>query len=207
MSKAGAAGAAGTAGAAATTEPPGTTTWIAFLRAVNVGGRVVRMERLRELFGELGLTGVGSYIQSGNVFFRGEAGLDRAALTARLEQHLEQALGFPVPVLLRTVDEVAAVLAAEPFAGVEVTPEVRLNVVFLSEPLPAGLALPVTSPKGNLELVSATAGEAFVVWRIVNGRPPSGTDSVFGKEWRGHGTSRFLHTLEKILAAARKGAK
>ncbi|MFE0461283.1 DUF1697 domain-containing protein [Kitasatospora sp. NPDC058965] len=185
----------------------GATTWIAFLRAVNVGGRVVRMERLRELFGELGLTGVGSYIQSGNVFFRGAADLDRAELTGRLERHLEQALGFPVPVLLRTADEVAAVLAAEPFAGVEVTPEVRLNVVFLSEPLPADLALPAASAKGDLEVVAATPGEAFVVWRIVNGRPPGNTDGVFGKQWRGHGTSRFLHTLEKILAAARKGAR
>jgi uncharacterized protein (DUF1697 family) len=186
----------------------GTTTWIAFLRAVNVGGRrVVKMERLRELFGELGLTGVGSYIQSGNVFFRGGADLDRAELTARIERHLEQALGFPAPVLLRTVDEVAAALAAEPFAGVEVTPDTRLNVVFLSEPLPASLVLPVSSAKGDLELVAATPGEAFVVWRIVNGRPPGNPDGVFGKEWPGHGTSRFLHTLEKILAAARKGAK
>lgn len=124
-----------------------TTTFIAFLRAVNVGGRTVTMERLRALFGELGLTGVRTYIQSGNVFFTADAGVDRAALTCRIEAHLSQALGYQVPVMLRTVDELAATLALDPFREVEVTPEVRLCVVFLSEPLPAGIAPPLRSPR------------------------------------------------------------
>ncbi|WP_232247688.1 DUF1697 domain-containing protein [Kitasatospora azatica] len=182
-----------------------TTIWIAFLRAVNVGGRVVKMERLRELFGELGLAEVRSYIQSGNVFFRAEPDVDRAALTRRIEQHLAAALGYPVPVMLRTVDEVAAAVAGEPFAGVEITPEVRLCVVFLSEPLPADLVLPVRSSKGDLEVIAATPGEAYVVARHIAGRPAGNPAAVFGKAYAGQGTSRFFHTTEKILAAARKG--
>ncbi|MFI2611050.1 DUF1697 domain-containing protein [Kitasatospora sp. NPDC018619] len=178
-----------------------TTTYIAFLRAVNVGGRTVRMERLRELFGELGLGNVRSYIQSGNVFFT-TAEPDRAALTGRIEEHLEQALGYRVPVLLRTVDEVAALLAAEPFRGVEVTPDVRLVVAFLSEPLPAALALPYRSPKGDVEVLGADRGAAYVVVRLQDGKWV--TKDLFGKAYRGAVTSRFLHTTEKILAAARR---
>ena len=45
------------------------TTYIALLRGINVGGHTVKMERLRGLFGELGLERVRSYIQTGNVFF------------------------------------------------------------------------------------------------------------------------------------------
>ncbi|WP_327069500.1 DUF1697 domain-containing protein [Kitasatospora sp. NBC_01250] len=181
------------------------TTFIAFLRAVNVGGRTVTMERLRTLFGELGLTGVRTYIQSGNVFFTADAGVDRAALTGRIEAHLSQALGYQVPVMLRTVDELAATLALDPFHEVEITPEVRLCVVFLSEPLPAGLALPLRSPKGDLEVIAATPGEAFVVARHLPGRSAANPATVFGKGYQGHGTSRFFHTAVKILAAARKG--
>ncbi|WP_316520903.1 DUF1697 domain-containing protein [Kitasatospora brasiliensis] len=178
-----------------------TTTYIAFLRAINVGGRTVRMERLRALFTELGLGNVRSYIQSGNVFFTtGEP--DRAALTGRIEAHLEQALGYPVPVLLRTVDEVAELLAAEPFRGVEVTPDVRLVVAFLSEPLPAELALPHRSPKGDVEVLAADPGAAYVVVHLRDGKWV--TKEMFGKVYRGAVTSRFLHTTEKILAAARK---
>ncbi|KJS53898.1 hypothetical protein VM98_22395 [Streptomyces rubellomurinus subsp. indigoferus] len=182
-----------------------TTTYIAFLRAINVGGRTVKMERLRALFAELGLGGVRSYIQSGNVFFTSDAtdGPGRAALTARIEEHLERELGYPVPVMLRTVEEVAALLAAEPFRGVEVTPDVRLVIAFLSEPLPAELARPHRSPKGDVEVLGADPGAAYLVIHLRDGKWV--TKEVFDKSYRGSVTSRFLHTTEKILAAARKG--
>ncbi|MBD0688567.1 hypothetical protein BG452_23440 [Streptomyces sp. CBMA123] len=159
------------------------------------------MERLRALFTELGLRDVRSYIQTGNVFF-GTDEPDRAALTARIEEHLEQALGYPVPALLRTVDEVAALLAAEPFRGVEVTPDVRLVLAFLSEPLPPELALPHRSAKGDVEVIGADPGAAYVVVHLQDGKWV--TREMFGKQYRGAVTSRFLHTTEKILAAARK---
>ncbi len=181
----------------------GTTTYIAFLRAVNVGGRTGKMEPLRALFAELGLDDVRSYIQSGNVFFTTDE-TDRAALTGRIEQHLEQALGYAVPVMLRTVEEVAKLVESDPFAGIEVTPEVRLCVVFLSEPLPADLEFPVRSPKGDWEIVSATPGAACTVLHLRDGRMNTNPATMFPKSYRGQGTSRFFHTTVKILAAARK---
>ncbi|MDH6129314.1 DUF1697 domain-containing protein [Kitasatospora sp. GP82] len=180
-----------------------TQTYIAFLRAINVGGRTVTMERLRALFTELGLGGVRSYIQSGNVFFTTEE-TDRAALTARIEQHLEAALGYPVPTMLRTVGEVEELVAADPFAGVEVTPELRLCVVFLSEPLPGDFEYPVRSPKGDWEIVGAVPGAAFVVMHLRKGRLGGNPASAFPKSYGGQGTSRFFHTTVKILNAARK---
>ncbi|MGF1431951.1 DUF1697 domain-containing protein [Kitasatospora sp. LaBMicrA B282] len=180
-------------------------TFIAFLRAVNVGGRTVAMARLRELFAELGLAGVRTYIQTGNVFFRADAAVDRAALTRRIEAHLATALGFQVPTMLRTVDEVAALVEADPFHGIEVTDDVRLCVVFLSEPLPADFALPHLTPKGDLEVIAATPGEAFVVAHRIGGRPTGNAADAFGRAYRGQGTARFFHTTVKILAAARKG--
>ncbi|BAJ28142.1 MULTISPECIES: DUF1697 domain-containing protein [Kitasatospora] len=181
-------------------------TYIAFLRAINVGGRTVKMDRLRELFAELGLEGVRTYIQSGNVFFR-TAETDREALVARIEAGLEAGLGYPVPVVLRTVGEVEAVLAAEPFAGVEPGEDKRLFVLFLSEPLPAEVRaeLPVVSPKGDWEMIGATPGEAFVVMHLRNGRLNGNPATAFPKSYRGQATSRFLHTTGKIVAAARKG--
>ncbi|MFI6843511.1 DUF1697 domain-containing protein [Kitasatospora sp. NBC_00085] len=179
-----------------------TTTYIAFLRAVNVGGRTVKMERLRALFAELGLDDVRSYIQSGNIFFTTDEP-DRAALTRRIEQHLAEALGYPVPVMLRTVEEVEAVLAAEPFAGVEATPDLRLMINFLSEPLPADFPVPYTSPKGDYEVIGADPATAYVVVHLQDGRLKS-TGNLFGKSYQGSATARFLHTTVKILAAARK---
>lgn len=54
-------------------------------------------------------------------------------------------------------------------------------------------------------MIAATPGEAFVVARHLPGRSPSNPATVFGKNYPGHGTSRFFHTAVKILAAAQKG--
>ncbi|WP_282205543.1 DUF1697 domain-containing protein [Kitasatospora fiedleri] len=181
-------------------------TYIAFLRAVNVGGRTVKMDRLRELFAGLGLEGVRTYIQSGNVFFR-SAETDWAALAARIEAGLAAGLGYPVPVMLRTVEEVEALLALDPFAGVEPGEDKRLCVLFLSEPLPpeVATALPVASPKGDWELIGATADAAFVVMHVRNGRLNGNPATAFPASYAGQATSRFFHTTAKIVAAARKG--
>src|SRR5215216_2224735 len=76
-------------------------TWIALLRGINVGGHTVTMARLRQLFAELGLANVRTYIQSGNVFFDGGAE-DRSVLRPQIEAHLQTAMGYAVPVCLRT---------------------------------------------------------------------------------------------------------
>ncbi|HXV86130.1 MAG TPA: DUF1697 domain-containing protein [Gemmatimonadales bacterium] len=74
--------------------------YVAFLRAINVGGHVVTMDRLRHLFGELGLDGVATFIASGNVVFRTGA-RNTAALERRIAPHLEDALGYRAPVRQR----------------------------------------------------------------------------------------------------------
>lgn len=176
--------------------------YIALLRGINVGGHVVKMERLRELFAELGFTNVRTYIQSGNVFFESEQA-DRALLARTIEQHLHEALGYEVPVFLRTVADLEQIMALEPFKHLEVTPDMRLCVVFMDDPLPETLVLPHRSAKNDVEIVHATASEAFMVWYIINGRPPVAQSfKVLGDR----NTTRFHHTLTKILEAA-KGTK
>ena len=45
------------------------THYVALLRGINVGGHVVKMDRLRALFAEAGLSGAQTFIASGNVLF------------------------------------------------------------------------------------------------------------------------------------------
>lgn len=178
--------------------------YIALLGGVNVGGHQVKMERLRALFTELGYANVRTYIQTGNVFFdtQGPEETDEAALTAAIEARLREALGFAVPTFLRTLPEVERTLAVAPFTGMEVTPDMRLTVVFTARPIPQTLALPAQSPKGDMEIRQTTAREAFVIWRLIDGRPPS-SGSFLEKTLGSKSTSRFFHTTAKIVAAAR----
>ena len=88
--------------------------YAAFLRAINVGGHVVKMDRLRTLFEAAGFRGVETVIASGNVVFessRKSAGdLERA-----IETHLKKALGYPVATFVRSMPELAAIAELEPF--------------------------------------------------------------------------------------------
>jgi uncharacterized protein (DUF1697 family) len=91
--------------------------YVAFLRAVNVGGRVVKMDRLRALFEQLPLADVETFIASGNVIFTSSSRSPQA-LEARIERHLLAELGYAVPTFLRTPAELAEVVRKRPFRDV-----------------------------------------------------------------------------------------
>src|SRR4030095_12804333 len=79
--------------------------YVAFLRAINVGGHIVKMDQLRKLFTQLGFTDVETFIASGNVLFTSPS-KSGAALEAKIEKHLKAALGYEVATFVRTATEV-----------------------------------------------------------------------------------------------------
>ena len=111
---------------------------IAFLRGINVGGHRVKMDRLRELFEELGFSDVDTFIASGNVIFTGQSSdpdNDPAALEREIEHHLEQELGYEVATFIRSPSELKAIAAFEPYAPWgEEGPDDSLYVIFLPAP-------------------------------------------------------------------------
>ena len=91
------------------------TIYVAFLRAINVGGHTVKMERLKTLFGELGLEQIETFIASGNVLFDTPKRIQPATLELLIEDHLADVLGYPVETFLRTPAELAKIAAVDPF--------------------------------------------------------------------------------------------
>jgi uncharacterized protein (DUF1697 family) len=108
--------------------------YIAFLRAINVGGHVVTMVRLREIFEALTFSGVETFISSGNVVFESSA-KNTASLEARIEKLLAEALGYEVAAFLRTDAEVRAIARYQPFRDEEVKNAGAFVVGFLRKPL------------------------------------------------------------------------
>jgi uncharacterized protein (DUF1697 family) len=85
--------------------------YVAFLRAVNVGGRFVKMAELRAALAEAGFADVETHIQSGNVFVRSGRRSTRAVAT-EMSRVLQEFAGFDVPCVVRTPTELRASLAA-----------------------------------------------------------------------------------------------
>ena len=88
---------------------------IAFLRAINVGGHVVKMDQLRKLFTSFGLDAVETFIASGNVIFE-----TKTTSTTKVEDQLEEGLlaelGYEVVTMVRTPKELAEIVAHRPFS-------------------------------------------------------------------------------------------
>lgn len=106
------------------------TAFVALLRAVNVGGTgKLPMSELRAMCERLGFSNVRTFIASGNVVF--ESGEGEAAVKAALERALEAYAGKPAGAMVRTGQEMAAVLAANPFASAASN---RTVAIFLDHP-------------------------------------------------------------------------
>lgn len=89
--------------------------YVAFLRAINVGGRFVKMDVLRAQFTALRFADVETFIASGNVLFSAPASVDRAALEDSIERRLAKTLGYDVATFVRTPAELAALVRDEPY--------------------------------------------------------------------------------------------
>ena len=108
--------------------------YVAFLRAVNVGGRIVKMDELRRLFAGAGFADVETFIASGNVIFATTA-KPGPALEARIEGALKKALGYEVPAFVRSLDDVVTAAGRSLFPEKDVAAAGALLVGLLKPPV------------------------------------------------------------------------
>jgi len=170
------------------------TRYIALLRAINVGGHVVTMNRLRELFEALSLARVATLIASGNVLFEAP-GRDPAALERRIEAYLKKALGYDVATFLRTADEIGAAAGYEPFP---MQPEpAALYVGFLRQRPPAAQARALAALHTPTDAFHVHGREFY--WRLGTKFSASAiTGAKIEKALGGPTTIRNITTVRKL---------
>lgn len=112
------------------------TRYAAFLRGVNLGKRTVKSADLRAALEGMGYSDVRTLIASGNVLFE-TAARDRVKLRATLETGLEKAFGFKIGVVLRSIDEIKAMIASAPFAAVDPEADATFHALMFAEPMDA----------------------------------------------------------------------
>ncbi|MEZ4646467.1 MAG: DUF1697 domain-containing protein [Chloroflexota bacterium] len=157
--------------------------YIAFLRAINVGGRSVKMADLRDLFITLGFADIQTYIQSGNVLFT-SPNPDPNKLAQNIEAGLSATLGYDVPTFLRTTTELIDIANYTPFPD-DAKDEGTLYVSFLPQE-------PAAAQQQAL-LALATDTDSFHIYR----------DQVYWLYRRSLGASAYTNAdVEKTLGMA-----
>ena len=136
------------------------TRYVAFLRAINVGGHTVRMDALRGHFESWGGRNVETFIASGNVIFH-TSRRDPDAAERALEAHIEKVLGYPVVTYLRSIPELAAVAAYAPFPPDEYERGGRLFVGFMKSPATRSMARALAALRTDIDGLTVEGREVY----------------------------------------------
>ena len=168
-----------------------------------IGRRPVKMADLRGIFESMDFSGVTTILASGNVVF----GSDRssvAALSQSIERKLELELGYPVRIIVRTLDELEAIAATNPFRGIPSSPRTKLLVTLLSESPPVAFRAPYTSPEKDFKVLRIEDGAVFSVVTLGEGQRSSGVLSFLERQFGTKQTTRSWNTIVKVLEARKE---
>jgi uncharacterized protein (DUF1697 family) len=158
------------------------TVWLAFLRAVNVGKRQMKMAELKVLCEELGYGKVKTLLASGNVRFE-----CAHHPKAELEAAIEERWGFLSEAVMRSGAEIEAMIASEPFKGYPEDGPFHRYIMMFDTPLRSDLTL--AGVQDDYDVVRADAQDIY----IVGYRQPDGR--------HGPGLDKFDRQLDKVSIA------
>ncbi len=173
-------------------------TYISILRGINVSGqKKIIMTDLLKLYEDLGFIDVKTYIQSGNVVFNSTKKVSNALLVKQIESKINEIYGFQVPVIIRTADDLAKIIASNPFKTESTE---NLYITFLSN-------LPNSNQLEKLTELSYLPDEFIVIEKEIYLNVSSyGTtklsNSFFENKLKVTATTRNWNTVNKLLAIA-----
>ena len=172
--------------------------YIAFLRAINVGGHTVKMAYLKELFESLGFADIETFIASGNVIFNDKSAKE-AELESKIEKLLKQELGYEVTTFLRSISEVAAIVSAKPFGASLMKTSTAFNVGFLKKPLSSKAVRALLSLKTDIDDFATKGREIYWLCKLKQSQSTF-SNVVFEKAVGIRATLRGMNTISRLAA-------
>lgn len=176
---------------------------VSLIRGINVGGnRKISMARLRAAHVAAGLESPQTVLQSGNVVFAADEA-ERGALEARIARRLADEMAAEVAVMVRTADELRAVLGANPLAAEAAADPSHLLVMFLKTEIGGDAEAKLGALPAAGEIIRPGNGALYLYYP-----PPAGigrsklTGAVIEKALGTLGTARNWNTLAKIVTLA-----
>jgi uncharacterized protein (DUF1697 family) len=172
------------------------SSYVALLRGINVGGnRKVKMEVLRGIFEALEYRNVKTYIQTGNVLFETEE-VETNILTSTIENRLKIELGFEVIVIIRTLEDIKAIIGKCPYDASEYE---NVYISFFSGEPRAELKESIkefTSDSGELRVINR---EAYILCHKKY-HEVLFSNNFLEKKLEIFATTRNWNTVNKLLA-------
>jgi uncharacterized protein (DUF1697 family) len=175
---------------------------IALLRGINVGGnKMIAMAELRAMVEKLGFTDVKTLLQSGNLVFSSARKSSPAALEKLLESETAKRFGMGVDFVIRSADELKAILANNPFPKEARGDPSHLLVMFFKSRLADTATRSIQAVVQGPELVRARGKELYLAYPTGVGTSKL-TGALIERTLGVRGTARNWNTINKLLTAA-----
>jgi uncharacterized protein (DUF1697 family) len=178
-------------------------TYIALLRGINVSGqKIIKMEVLRKVLGELDFKNITTYIQSGNIIFDSTIS-DVAVLEDQIANKIEKHFGFLVPVRITTSEELKTIVLENPFVEENLLDDKQPYVAFLSD-------IPTTTNIEELRTIDfsndqfVAKNKALYLWYADSAANTKLSNVIIEKKLQLKATSRNWKTVLKLIALTEK---
>lgn len=173
------------------------SSYIAFLRGINVGGHhKVPMADLRAELGSLGMENVVTLLNTGNVIFDAEE-KNLPDLQQQIAAHLQETFGFSIPTILKTASMIRNLIEMAPFQEIDTSQTIRRYVSFLRAEPTKKISLPWRTEDRSFQILDIVDNSIISVLDLVVTGTPKGMEALekrFGKEM----TTRNWNTIVKV---------
>jgi uncharacterized protein (DUF1697 family) len=176
----------------------GMKSYVALLRGIGPSNPNMRNDRLRQLFEDLGFGNVRTVISTGNVLFESGSSAVRA-MEATVEEALPKQLGFTSTTIIRSRQQLQALVDSDPFSGMEHSSKTSLNVTFLKTKTRTKLSFPHRPKDRDYTILGLYHREICSVIDLTSARTPDlmqWLEKEFGKDI----TTRTYKTVGRILS-------
>lgn len=179
-------------------------TFITFLRGVNITGHnSLKMADLTLLYRNLGFIDAVTYIQSGNVIFKGFNDLAAHEIALMIEQAIHEKFNYTVPVMIRTIGELRNFMSLNPFLSEEKFNPSKIAAILLYEEATEQQVQRVADIDYPPDKFKIAGKEIFIYCPNGFGRTKLYTN-FFEKKMGVIGTARNWNTFTTILGIAEK---
>lgn len=173
------------------------TKYVAFLRGVNVGGRIIKMADLKTCLETAGFKNVSTFLQSGNVVL--ESAKKEPGLKAEIENLITKTFKYPAKVQVVSISNLKQIINNYPFKAKE---GFHNYIIFVENGLEKDFA--DEAPKFDRNIEQIKPGKGVVYWQVERGQTlKSSCGKLLSKsKYKDFNTNRNINTLQKIAAAS-----
>jgi uncharacterized protein (DUF1697 family) len=172
------------------------TKYTAFLRGINVGGRIIKMAELKTCFEKLGFKNVATLLQSGNVLF--ETDVNQIEAKKQIEESLTKTFNYPAKVWVLPLAEIEQIVNRNPFAAAP--KDFHQYVIFFENGLEKEFVKETADSTGE----EIREGKGVAYWKVQKGQTLKSTRGklLTKTKYRGFNTNRNVNTLLRVIQKA-----